>query len=183
MKKIQIVSKFFECLFIILFILLPIFLVIFWINAPTPISLDGEKTGIFLNFIPNGIKILHPLAAKTKQLGFLISLIPLIIQLLILYFLIKLFHQFSTGDIFSIKNIIYIKRIGYTLLFGQLLGTIHQALITAVLTWHNPPGHRIISISFSGTNMAIVLTALLLILISWIMTEGYKLKEEQIYTI
>lgn len=183
MKKIQVVSKLFQWLFILIFILWPIILIAFWVNAPTPISLAGEKTGIFINFISSGIKILHPLTTQTKLLGFLISLIPLSVELFILYLLIKLFRQFSLGDIFSIKNIIYIKRIGYTLLIGQGLGMIHEGLLTAALTWGNPPGHRMIAISFSGTNVAIVLTSILIILIAWIMTEGYKLKEEQEYTI
>jgi hypothetical protein len=183
MKKIQCVSKLFAWLFIIIFALLPTLVVVFWINAPTPISFVGTKTGFFVSFIPKGITILHPLSAQTKQLGFLVSLIPLTVNLFILYFLIKLFRQFSRGDIFSVSNITYIKRIGYTLLIGQLLGMIHEGLMSAVLTWHNPPGHRMIGISLSGTNIGILLMALLIILIAWIMTEGNKLKEEQEYTI
>ena len=57
--------------------------------------------------------------------------------------------------------------------------------MSAALTWGNPRGshERMAAISFSGTNVAILLTALLIILISWIMAEGHKLAEDQKYTI
>ena len=47
-----------------------------------------------------------------------------------------------------------------------------------VLTMHNPLHYRFASISFNQTNIGMLLTAFLIILISWIMAEGYKLQEK-----
>ncbi|EKD70101.1 MAG: hypothetical protein ACD_46C00636G0004 [uncultured bacterium] len=78
----------------------------------------------------------------------------------------------------------YIKYIGYTLLIGQfIINPVYEAILSAMLTWHNPQGERMAMISFTGTNLGIVLTALLIILISWIMAEGYKINEDRKYTI
>src|SRR3990167_8519691 len=85
-------------------------------------------------------------------------------------FLFQLFGLYKQAEIFSLKNVNYIKKIGYTLLIGQLLDPFYQALMTVNLTWSIHP--KILAIGFSGTNIGIILMALLVILISWIMAEG-----------
>lgn len=181
MNKIQRVSKFFKWLFLAIGIALPISSIIFWINAPSSITLLSHM--IVINNIPTSVKILHTLSPMEKLAGFSIGLIPLAINLFVLYFLIRLFQLYEKCEIFSLKNVRYIKYIGYTLFIGQIINPIYEALLTATLTWHNPAGARMAMISFSGTNMAILLTALLIILISWIMAEGHQLSEDQKYTI
>lgn len=181
MQKIQKVSLLFRILFQVLFVLFPMITVLLWFYAPTP--LGSPQMGIMLRAFSENINILHPLSLTTKFLGFIVSLIPLIISEFILYFLIKLFMLYEKGQIFALKNVYYINKIGCTLLIGQVLNPIYEALISGVLTWHNPPGHRFMTISLSGTNLGILLVGFLVILISWIMAEGYKLREEQKYTI
>jgi hypothetical protein len=51
------------------------------------------------------------------------------------------------------------------------------------MTWQNPPGHRAATLSLSSIDIATLLTAILIILISWIMAEGCRLREEQQLTI
>lgn len=179
MSKIQRTSCVFRWFFTVIFLILPTLLIVSWIIAPQAISLGT----ISISFLPNGIEILHPLGASTKFWGFLISLIPTGIKMLTLYFLIRLFKLYETGKIFSLKNVSYIKKIGYTMLLGQLIHPIYQLLISATLTWHNPPGHRIAKVLVTGSSFGVIFTALLIILVSWIMAEGYKLEEEQQYTI
>lgn len=183
MNKIQRTSLFFRVLFQIIFILLPLLTIITWIYAPEPISFLGSK--IILSAFSHGYPIVQPLTVDTKLLGFLISLLPLIVNLFVLYFLIKLFRLYEQGEIFTMNNVRYIRNIGYALLIGQLINPVYQALISMAMTWNNPPhqGLRIISISLDGTNIGIILMSLLIILISWIMLEGYKLKEEQQFTV
>lgn len=183
MSKIKHVSLIFRYSLQLIFILMPLLLAIFWINAPHPLARIAPHSSFFLSYIPGGLNILYPLSAQTKILGFAVSLIPLSINLIIIYLLISLFKQFSNNEIFTINNVRTIKRIGYALLIGQLLSPIHQALLSAVLTWSNPPGMRTISVSFVGTNIGIILTAVLLILISWIFAQGAEIQEEQQYTV
>lgn len=183
MNKIKRVSFFFKMLFQIMFIGLPIVMVIAWMKVPEPLYLLGVSGGFEFSVIPQGTPILHTLSATTRILGFLISMIPTGVELFVLYFLIKLFQLYQQGEIFSIHNVKYIRNIGYTLLIGQLLHPIYEGLITATLTWGNPHGHRIATITVGSTNVGILLLALLVILISWIMAEGCQLREEQQLTI
>lgn len=182
MDKIQRVSLFFRILFQIIFILIPVTLVIKWVYAPQVIHLGGMGT---LRTLSHSYPILGPLTLQTKILGFLASLIPMTVNLIVLYFLIQLFRLYEQGEIFSLKNVRYIRNIGYTLLVGQLVHPIYDVFISIVLTWNNHlyGGMRYAAITIDRTNIGVLLTALLVILISWIMAEGCKLREESQLTI
>jgi hypothetical protein len=99
------------------------------------------------------------------------------------YSLIKLFRLYERGEIFSINNVNYIRNIGYALLATEFFEPIFQFLMGVVLTMHNPPGQLFFSITLGATNLGIILMSLFIILISWIMAEGCKLREEQQLTI
>ncbi len=182
MCKIQYVSRFFKWVFQLTFILLPILLVIYWINAPSPILAKGISIS-YIPELPTNIELLDSFPLHTKLLGFTVSLIPLCVNLFVLFFLIRLFKRFEQLEFFSINSVRNIKYIGYTLFIGQILSPIHQALISMAVTWHNSPGDRVISIAFSQVNLGILLTALLIILVSWIRSEGYTINEGLKHTI
>lgn len=183
MPKIKRISHFFRILFLLLFITLPVLLILEWINAPNPfVILAGV---IKLSSIPLSYSnsILHTLTPAEKLLGFCISTVPLSIALYILHSLIKLFKLYESGEIFSINHVRYIRNIGYGLLATQIINPLYEGLMGVILTWHNPHGHRFASISLDQTNIGMIVGALLVILISWIMAEGYRLQEEQQLTI
>lgn len=183
MNKIKRVSLFFRLVFQFIFIVLPIFLIVSWIYAPNEVNL---LMGIIrLDAIPpsyNGT-ILHTLSPNEKILGCLASAFPTMVNMFIVYCLIKLFKLYEGGDIFSLNHVKYIRNVGYGLLLGQLLEPFYQFMMGLILTMHNPPHHRFATITLDQTNIGILLTALLMILISWIMAEGYKLSEEHQLTV
>lgn len=195
MEKIRRVSLYFRMIFQLIFIALPVLLIISWIYAPESLVLLYGI--IHLDAIPanyNGMHVfssqglpekalLHTLSVSEKTLGCLVSAIPMMVNMFILFMLIKLFRLYEKGEIFTVNNVKYIRSIAYALLAGQFIDPIYQFVMGIVLTMHNPPHHRFASITLDQTNIAIVLTALLVILISWIMLEGYKLREEQQLTV
>jgi len=184
MNKIRRTSTFFKLLFQMAFIALLLVNVIGWIYAPEPIVL--LEGGIRLNVIPDiyagthehSSAILHILSMSEKALGFLVSLIPVGIKLFILYSLIRLFKLYEQGHIFSEKHVRYIRHIGYSLLLSQIITPIYQGLMGLVLTWRNPPGERLVSMSFDQSNLGIMFMAFMIIFISWIMAEGCKLGKQ-----
>lgn len=189
MHKIKRASFFFRIIFQIAFFLLPVILAIFWWVGPSMESFSSHQ-GFFgqtgISFIPESISrdvIAQPMTGTTKILGFLVSLIPVMVAEFILYCLIQLFRLYERGEIFSLQNVNYIKKIGYALLIRQALNPVYFALISATLSWNNPVGKRFISVSFTGENLGFIVMALLIIVISWIMAEGCKLREEQQYTV
>jgi hypothetical protein len=189
MEKIERVSLFFRIIFQLAFIALPITLCVAWLRAPEPLQLLGGI--IDMSIIPRayivmhlqGNFILHTLSIGEKFFGFLVSMIPGGVDLFVLYFLIKLFRLYEKGEIFSANDVYYIRNIGYALIIGQLLNPIYEVLMGLVLTWQNPPGHLFTLVKLDQTNFGILLMAILIVLVSWIMAEGCKLREEQQLTV
>ena len=184
MNKIQRVSFYFRLIFQCFFCIIPLTLILFWVFLPAN-NLGVDQWFGMVNYIPEGIqnKIINPLPGSTKLLGFLISLIPVTVSEIILFLLIRLFRHYEKNEIFNLKSVNYIKKIGRTLLVGCMLAPIHEVLLSAALTWHNPVGQRVAVISMSSSSVVIILTSLMIILISWIMSEACQLKDEQQLTI
>lgn len=195
MNNIRRVSLFFRILFQIIFAALPVLLVIGWFYAPESMRLfmgvvkidvipePYAATHVFGGSEMAEKAIQHTLSQSEKILGFAVSLIPLMIKLYVLYSLIRLFRLFEAGNIFSLQHVKYLRNMAYALLAGQVLEPFYQFVMGIVLTLHNPPGHRFAAITLDQTNVSLLLAALLMILISWIMTEGYHLREEQQLTV
>ena len=96
---------------------------------------------------------------------------------------LKFFFPTHSEEIFSPNHVRYIRNISYALLLGQLIEPFYQFVMGFVLTINNPPHHRYAAITLGQNNIGILLTALLIILISWIMLEANKMREEQQLTI
>ena len=182
MNKIRIVSRIFRYLFTFLFVLLPLTSAAFWISAPHAIGRAGHHLFWAVNYIPKEVIITH-LNANTKLLAFFVSLIPIIIFMFMVFYLIRLFRNFESADIFSLSSVNAIKKTGIMLLISQIVAPFYDILISLVLTWHNPKGLRYAYFTFTGMNLALILTAVIIILIAWIMAEGHKIDEENKYTV
>lgn len=183
MNKIQRVSSFLRVIFQVAMVAWPLMLMLYWILAPRHGSEFHGYNLPIVNFIPNGLEILHPITTTDVFWGVVIGLLPLVVIMTIFYFLTKLFKLYEQGKIFTALNVRYIKNIGITMLIGQVVNFIYEALISFALTFHNPAGHKFSSISFGSFDMYNIITAIMVIVISWIMAEGCKLQEENQYTV
>jgi len=99
--------------------------------------------------------------------------------------LFQLFSQYAKGNIFDAINISQIKKIAYLLLARTLIGPFYEVLITVVWTINNPAGENLRMIRFSSQtiNLTGVITALMVLVVAWVMAEGHKLKQEQELTV
>lgn len=122
-----------------------------------------------------------PLTKMVWHAGSLIGFAPLFLGLLILK---KLFTNYKMGIIFSLQNAEKYKYIGGLFLIDAFLtGPLSQMLNVLAVTLSNPPGHRCITLSFGTPNIEAIFCGILILCISWVMAEGYKLQEEQSLTI
>ena len=99
------------------------------------------------------------------------------------YFLIRLFRLYEEARIFTTENVHYIRLTGLMIFLSQIILPFYEALMTFVLTSHNPVGKHFITISFGNGNIKILIIALLIMLIAWIMDEGRKIQDEQQLTV
>ena len=177
MKKIALVSKILQVVFWIALISLPILTVLFWFYFEDlkAFGFSDRFGGIDLNSLP--LQLPLPLSARFFAMA--ASALPLAVDMVIVYLLIKLFNLYARGKIFTANNVRLIRWIGYTILIGQAISPVHQALLTLALTISNPPGQRMISIGLDNQNLFAIVSAVIIILVAWIMDEGRRLQEEQ----
>lgn len=112
-----------------------------------------------------------------------IQMIPLSITVLICHKLAKLFRLYEQGYLFEVENIRLIKHIGIFMIVGELVQLIYQPLMTAALTFNNPPGERFASITLGTTNASTLITAFIILVVSWIIKEAHQLKSDSQLTI
>ncbi|STX51602.1 Protein of uncharacterised function (DUF2975) [Legionella busanensis] len=121
--------------------------------------------------------LLHRLIILTIQF------LPLSITIMICYKLAKLFRLYAEGKLFEQINIKLIKSISVYMIVGQVIQLIYQPLITAALTFTNPPGQRIASITLGSANVSTLITAMVILVASWIVKEANQLKLDAQLTI
>jgi len=183
MGHIKRVSCFFRILFQVAFLITIIFTIMAWLQLPEPLHFFGKNANFVFSVIPKHLPILEPLRGTQKLCGFVLGLIPLAVHLAVLYYLIRLFSLYEEGKIFFMENVIATKRIGLLLALQQIINPLYEIMITPVLTWYNPVGQRVIEADFSNSNVGLLIMGLMIILVSWIMAEGCKLREEHDLTV
>jgi hypothetical protein len=188
MQRIQKVSTYLIWVFNFLLIAYPLLIASRWFLIDWVPFKSLVREGLFFTPIdsPEGsINLANvaftPLTKMVWLVGSLIGFAPLFLGLLILK---KLFTNYKMGIIFSLQNAEKYKHIGGLFLIDAFLtGPLSQMLNVLAVTLSNPPGHRYITLTFGTPNIETIFCGILILCISWIMAEGYKLQEEQSLTI
>lgn len=188
MKKIQTVSTYLITIFNVILWGYPIFFTLQWaLRDWAPMKYLLER-GFFTNDIvtPEGpVKLLSlvftPLSWSIGYTAEIIGFMPLFLTLLLLK---RIFQNYRRGIIFSLENAKNYKYIGWLFFLSALvIGPLSNMMMVLSATLSNPPGHRYITVYFGTPNVEDIICGLLVIVISWIMAESYKLKEDQTLTI
>tara|TARA_R110002095_G_scaffold35504_1_gene33439 strand:+ start:2678 stop:3259 length:582 start_codon:yes stop_codon:yes gene_type:complete len=100
------------------------------------------------------------------------------------FFTFSLLKLYAQGDLFSQKHVHFFKRIGQCmLLYGTFGLVVGGSILGIAVTFDNPPGERLLSISFGSPNIEMIVGAFMITLVGWITLEGFKLRSEQDLTI
>ncbi|MCP2604759.1 DUF2975 domain-containing protein [Candidatus Aminicenantes bacterium AH-873-B07] len=135
------------------------------IEKSARVYLFGHKVGLF------------SLGTVEKILISLTILLTIGIYLFGLYHFIKLFKLFEKGEIFTEKTIHQFKMLGLACIFYFPISVVSQLTKWYVVLSVKLDAHPGISQIFKDFDIFVV--GIAVILISWIMNEGKKLKDEQ----
>lgn len=193
MQRIKKISHLFRFFFTAYLFFLPLLILFHWfVTTSDWIKGTGIETvmnngGMYME-IPGGggnIKFHeHHFSLPAKLIGLFGSAIINGIFMVGVYYLIQLFKLYEKGSVFTRQHVHYFKKIGIVLVIYSTLGIMLSNMIFVLAaTFDNPPGQRILSLGFGTTNVEVLVIAGLIILTSWIMAEGFKLKEEHELTI
>jgi hypothetical protein len=188
MEKIQRVSRLILKALNVLLIASPICFVTFWAFIDHPYLKGLLQQGLLSNPIdtPEGAVNLGEVdwTVLGKCMGILGDGLALIITLLGLFTLNGLFKNYQKGYIFSLDNTQKYKFLGWLFfLKGLVVIPFSQMFMVLAVSLSNPPGHRYITLSFGTPNLEALFCGTLIIVISWVMSEGYKLQEDHQLTI
>lgn len=178
MAKIQSISAKFRIIFKCALFIIPILNCIVWLLYE---KMPSEITDTLL---PYSLNLQHiNINSTTKTLACLACMLQVSVVMYALRQLLKLFKNYQEGQIFSLSNVSYYRRLGYSVFAWVICDKIVDALISIILTYQNAIGDRQIVIRFGSADFAALAIGGLVILIAWIMNEGHKLNEEQALTI
>jgi hypothetical protein len=184
MYRIQKVSSYLLVIFNILLIALPLFDLSLWLFIEYAPIKEAISEGLFFDPVrtPEGVINLslikwNPLS---KFIGLMASLLGMLPIFLGLYVLKPVFRNYRKGEIFNVYNARHYKYLGWLFFLDAVISQpLSDMLMVLAVTLTNPPGHRYITIGFGTPNIAALFCGVLVIVISWVMVEGYKLQEEQ----
>lgn len=112
-----------------------------------------------------------------KWLHFFGALFSNGMNLVILFYVIKLFSSYEKNEIFTLNNIYVMRNIGYLLLAKELILPLYHFIF---FNFH----FDVISITgIYISNFEMIFLAFIIIINSWVMRNGYQLREQQQLTI
>jgi hypothetical protein len=144
---------------------------------------------MFFNHLPSGLVTDLPVVASqalslpTLLLAFLVSLIPVSVAIFGLIALKDLFSLYEKAIFFTAENVKCFRRLGTSLISWVVANLIFVTAISAVISFNNAPGERVIVAQFGVTDIAMLLIGFVVVLVSWVMDEAVKLEDEHAYTV
>lgn len=188
MIRIQKVSSYLLIIFNILLVALPLFILGLWLFMETAPLKEAIAHGVFFDSVrtPEGMVNLSMVNwdPLTKFIGFMGSLVGVLPILLGLFVLKTVFQNYKKGEIFNIFNARHYKYLGWLFFLDAIIAKpLSGMLMVLAVTLTHPPGHHWIQIGYGTPSLEALFCGVLVIVISWVMVEGYKLQEEQKFVI
>lgn len=157
----------------------PIFLLWLWIDPANSASSLGFD---LINTIMGETQIRETMLWQ-RLACFAASMLTGGVTMYMLHTLSRLFTLYGKGEFFGTQNVACYRAVGISFIVQQAVSLPEQALQTAILSWTNPVGQRVVAIGADDTNIALIAVGLMVIIISRIMDEGRKMQEEQQLTV
>lgn len=92
--------------------------------------------------------------------------------------LMKMFREFLAGNFFTKTAIEHLHVFSLFLLISVIYRVVQTGLLSAVLSWHNPPNQRQLVLSFGSHELSTLFVAGLLFTIAWCFREANRIELE-----
>lgn len=169
--RIQRISRLMRLFCTIMIPAIPLTLALMWFNF----ELWGRTHPEIVGFGP----LPQPMPALSLILGFVVSMIPGGLAVYAVMQLRQLFDYYARGLIFTAGNTRCLRGFALATLGFALAKMVSGALMSVVLTMTNPPGQRMLAVSFGSSELTTLFVGCVFLIIAWIMDEGRELAEEQ----
>lgn len=113
-----------------------------------------------------------------RLLALIFALIPALIATWGLLSLARLFRAFAQGEIFSLPALRALSSVTMALFWNVVATFLIQAPLTYLISMHNPPGHRFMSVGFGSDDVEMLFLAGVTFVIARVMAEARRVAEE-----
>lgn len=96
----------------------------------------------------------------------------------VLWQLWRLFDHYRHGDVFGAQAMTHARRLGWSTVGLAVAQPLLGALMSVAISWGNPPGKRMLQLSLSSNDYALLLLALVLVVLGRVMTEAARVADE-----
>ena len=145
---------------------------------------DNAQPGFSLGFdLGVGPENVGPITWDVRLLVLLALAVPTALTSYVLWNLALLFRSYARDEIFTDDNTRRLRRVGVFLLVRELLSPLEDAALSVILTMHNAPGERMLTISLEDSNLTSIVTALTIIVAAHVMAQARAIKAEAELTI
>lgn len=182
MQHVQKLSRFIRIIFQIFLIVIPLFSCFFWLVCGTPYDFLSAS-GIVSFSSDVSSYTTQPLTYGTKIVLCIIDLFTDCIYLYALMVLIHLFRNYERCEIFSLNNVICYRKLSYCVFYWIAGSFIQNTLFSVIVSFHNPVGQRVVNFGVSDSQVTAFVFGLVILIISYVMKEGYLLADENKNTI
>lgn len=115
----------------------------------------------------------------TIRLFAVLALLPLVAMALFgLQQLWKLFGGYAHGEVFTEIAAMRLRRLGIVMMLVCLVKPLTGAVMSIILSWHNPPGQRTLTLGLSSDDYVSLLSGAVLLAIALVMREAARLAQE-----
>lgn len=168
MTKIQRISRILQILLILTLTFIPVLFI--YNNFITRIHFfTSPVTHGFITVILN---------QHLPKISCVLNFFQTLIQMVMIFCLIKLFGLYANGLVFEAGNTKYIQRVGICLVAKEIFNPIMQGVMMYFVTKHNAVIKHQISISLTPDQLHNLLMGIMIILVSWVMYEAAKIKQD-----
>lgn len=119
-----------------------------------------------------------PLDAGNQAVAAIIIAVPVAVMLWGLVNVRSLFGEFVHGRVFTASTATYLQRFGVAVLAQGALGPITATALALALSLNNPPGQRLLVLTFSSNDYVSVIVGGVLIAVAAVMREASRLADE-----
>ncbi|MBS0287260.1 MAG: DUF2975 domain-containing protein [Proteobacteria bacterium] len=177
MNKIQSISHKMQILFETLLILAPVATIAYWtfyeFFAQVGInwfSYEFYHQTITVNY-------------KSKILAMIVTFIPTSVIMYGIIRLKKLFFNYSNNLFFTHENVVIYRQLGKALFALVIADILIIPLLSFALSYQNPVGSRFISVAIGSSEIITLIIGFIVMTVSYVMNEAYKLELEAQHTV
>ena len=125
-----------------------------------------------------GVLQVDRVTLQAQVLGALWTFVPVGVIVLGLRRLWQLFSEYREARLFSARALASLRGFARCVVATAVLGPIHGAVLSVILTWVNGPGRRELTLQVSSDDYTLLLLGAVLLAISSVMTEAARVAED-----